>query len=238
GEGIPLAEYQAELQRYQAAFGTELATDQKEQVLNDLIDQVLLAQAASKASFTVDDAMVEEHLKQLQDQMGGESALQSWMQALHYSHTDLKQALSRQIAATWMREKIFADTPKNAEQVHARQILLYQADKATQVLELLKSGKDFAALAEQYDPLTYGDLGWFPRGFLLDAKLEEVIFALAPGAYSDVIQTAAGYHIVQLIEKDPNRPLEADTYQAMQLSALHNWLAQQRQSSQIEILVK
>jgi len=120
--------------------------------------------------------------------------------------------------------------------VHARQILLYQEDKAAQVLELLKSGKDFAKLAEQYDPLTYGDLGWFPRGFLLDKKLEEVIFSLTPGTFSDIVHTQAGYHIVQLIERDPNRALEADVYQALQLTALQAWLDQQRQASQIEIL--
>lgn len=236
GEGIPLAEYQAELQRYQTALGTELATDQKEQVLNDLIDQLLLAQAAKKEGFVVDEKMIDDRIKQLAQQMGGEQALQSWLQQYNYSDTDLKNALGRQIAAAWMRDQIFSKTPKTAEQVHARQILLYQEDKAAQVLQLLKSGKDFAKLAEQYDPLTYGDLGWFPRGFLLDKKLEEVIFSLTPGSFSDIVQTQAGYHIVQLIERDPNRALEADTYQAMQLVALQNWLAQQRKESQIEIL--
>ena len=236
GEGIPLAEYQAELQRYQAALGTELATNQKEQVLNDLIDQLLLAQAAKKEGFVVDNVMVEERLKQLSEQMGGEQVLQAWMQQFHYSEGDLKDALARQVAAAWMRDKIFSQTPKTAEQVHARQILLYQEEKAAQVLELLKSGKDFAKLAEQYDPLTYGDLGWFPRGFLLDKKLEEVIFSLTPGTFSDIVHTQAGYHIVQLIERDPNRALEADVYQALQLAALQAWLDQQRQASQIEIL--
>ncbi len=236
GEGIPLTEYQAELQRYQSALGTEMATDQREQVLNDLIDQLLLAQAAKKEGFIVDEKMMDDRIQQLTQQMGGEEALQSWMHQFNYSETDLKNALARQIAAAWMRDQIFSKTPKTAEQVHARQILLYQEDQAKQVLELLKSGKDFAKLAEQYDPLTYGDLGWFPRGFLLDKKLEEVIFALTPGSFSEIVQTQAGYHIVQLIERDPNRALEADTYQAMQLAALQNWLAQQRNESQIEIL--
>ncbi|MGB9521914.1 MAG: SurA N-terminal domain-containing protein, partial [Anaerolineales bacterium] len=126
GEGIPLAEYQAELQRYQAALGTELATNQKEQVINDLIDQLLLAQAAKKEGFVVENPMVEERIKQLSDQMGSEQALQAWMEQFYYSKEDLKDALSRQIAAAWKRDKIFSQTPKTAEQVHARQILLYQ----------------------------------------------------------------------------------------------------------------
>ncbi len=238
GEGITIAEFQAELKRYQSALGTELATNQKEQVINDLIDQLLLAQAAQKEGFVPDETQVNERVKQVQDQIGGEQALQSWMKQLDYTNEGLRAALSRQIAAAWMRDWIYAQTPKTAEQVHARQILLYQADKATQVLGLLKSGSDFTKLAEQYDPLTYGDLGWFPRGFLLDKNLEDVIFSLSVGSYSDVVQTPAGFHIVQLIERDPNRALEADVYQAMQLLTLQNWLAKQRQDSKIEILTQ
>lgn len=235
GEGISLADYQAELARYQQAVGTELATEQSQTVLDTLIDRLLLAQAAAQNGFDVDEAMIEERMNTLTEQIGGEAALQGWMQQYGYTLEGLQQALKTEIAAAWMREQIYTQTPQEAEQVHARQILLYTAEKANQVLAELKSGKDFGELAALYDPVTYGDLGWFPRGFLLDARLEEAIFALSPNQYTPVIQTAAGFHIVQLLAREAQRPLTADTYQAMQLMALQSWLQQRRSESSIEI---
>ena len=237
GEGIPLAEFQKELERYQMAFGTELATDAQQTVMNDLIAKVLLAQAAQEAGYTVEDKMVEERLQQLATRLGGSAALDDWMAKVGYTTESLRIALKRELAATWMRNQILAQTPRQVEQVHARQILLYSAERAQAVYAELQSGKDFATLAEQFDPITYGDLGWLARGMVLDPKLEEVIFSLQPGQYSQVIRTAAGYHLVQVIERQPDRPLTAEAFLFYQKLALEQWLAQRRAASQIEIFL-
>ncbi len=42
----------------------------------------------------------------------------------------------------------------------------------------LQAGADFATLAYRYDPLTGGDLGWFPRGVLTQPAVEEAAFSL------------------------------------------------------------
>jgi len=55
GEEITLAEYQDELKRYQAEVGTELATEAEQRVLNELIDQLLLAQGAAEAGYLADE---------------------------------------------------------------------------------------------------------------------------------------------------------------------------------------
>ena len=52
-----------------------------------------------------------------------------------------------------------------------------------------------------YDPITLGELGWVPRGYLLDPKADEAVFALQAGAYSDVIATDAGFHIFKALER-------------------------------------
>jgi parvulin-like peptidyl-prolyl isomerase len=237
GEGITLQEFQQELERYQMAFGTELATDAQQTVLNDLIDKVLLAQAAQEAGYRVEDTMVEERLQQLADQIGGQAVLEDWMAQVGYTAESLRLALKRELAAVWMRNQILAQTPRQVEQVHARQILLYSAERAQAVYAELQAGKDFAALAEQFDPITYGDLGWLARGMVLDPQLEEVLFSLQPGQYSPVIRTAAGYHIVQVIERDPQRTLTAEAYLSYQKRSLQAWLAQRRASSQIEVFL-
>lgn len=235
GEGITLAEFEAELDRYQMAFGTELATEAKEIVINDLIDRILLAQAAKEAGYTVDEKMVEQRLQELVSQIGGKVVLDSWMAKYGYTIESLRFALGRELAATWMRNQILTQTPRKAEQVHARQILLYSAERAQAVYSELQSGKDFDKLAEQFDPITYGDLGWLVRGMVLDPQLEEIIFSLQPGQYSEVVRTAAGYHIVQVIERDPQRSLTAEAYRIYQKQTLQTWLAQRRASSQIEL---
>jgi len=101
----------------------------------------------------------------------------------------------------------------------------------------LQAGEDFAELAEAYDPLTMGDLGWFPRGYLIDPKLDEVVFALEPGEYSGIVETSAGFHILQLIERDPQRPLAPDARMALQMRALQEWLAMRHDQSEILVFV-
>jgi peptidyl-prolyl cis-trans isomerase C len=235
GMEISLAEYQSELAMYQAAKGTELAPDDKKRVLDDLIDQALLAQAAQEKGFTISEAMLQERIKQLASEIGGDPALQTWLDTYHYDEQSFHRALARSVAAAWMRDQIAAATPPTAEQVHARQILLYSAEQADQIYQQLKAGNDFGNLALKYDPLTGGDLGWFPRGYLPDKKLEEAVFTLQPEQFSAVIESPAGFHILQVLERDPQHPLSPDARLALQTQAVVDWLAQHRSQSQIEI---
>jgi len=230
GTGITKAEYQAELARFQAATGTEMATEEREFVLQELINQLLLAQAAEAAGFIVDEAHVQERIAQLDI---GDQALGDWLAQHGYTEDAFRVALARSIAAAWMRDQIIADVPKTAEQVHARQILLYNSDEAEAVYAQISSGADFATLAGQYDPLAKGDLGWFPRGYLTVPELDDVVFALEPGAYSSVVETAVGFHILQVVERDSARPLNISGYQVVQKAFLRNWLQERQKQSEI-----
>jgi len=234
---ISLAEYEAELAMAQAARGTELAPQDAETVLQDLIDQALLAEAAVKQGFTADDALIEEHIARMVEQLGSEQALQDWYIGFKYDDQTFRLALRRSIQAAWMRDRIAAQVPTTAEQVHVRQILLYEADQANEVYRLLESGNSFRNLALQYDPVTGGDLGWFPRGYLPHPQIEEAAFNLDLEAYSPIIETPAGFHILQLLERDPARSLAPDALLALQAKAVADWLAQNRQTAEIEVLL-
>ena len=237
GWELSLAEYQAELAQYKAARGTELAPEDEDRVLEDLVNQALLASAASKNGFSVDDALLDERTQLLIDQLGGQAALDSWMQTYGYDQATFRQALRRSIASAWMRDQIAAGVPKTAEQIHARQILLYNLDQANEVMGLLRAGNDFGNLAVQYDPVTRGDLGWFPRGYLLDEKLEEIAFSLQPEAYTEIVQTLAGYHILQVLERDAQYPLTPEALLALQVQAVQSWLNEHRSQSEIQVLL-
>ena len=127
-----------------------------------------------------------------------------------------------------MRDKIITAVPNTADQVHVQQILLYNANDAQNVLNQLQGGTDFGTLAAQIDPVTSGELGWFPKGYLLDPKIEEAAFSLQAGQYSGIIQTDTGFHIIKVLEHDAQHPLTPDAYLAMQDLALKDWVTQQR----------
>ena len=237
GEWITEEEFKAEVDRYRAAqqtLGKDVSTDNAAQVvLDDLIAQVLLAQAARADGFEVTEADLSSRLETLASDVGGTDALASWQSAHGYTDKMFRSALKRAAEAAWMRDKIITAVPGTAEQVHAQQILLYNEAAARSVADQLNAGAKFADLAALYDPNTGGELGWFPRGYLLESELEEAAFSLEPGQHSDVIATEVGYHILLVVERDPQHPLSPDAYLVLQEKALGDWLAQKRNDSDI-----
>jgi peptidyl-prolyl cis-trans isomerase C len=242
GVGILLTEFEAEIQRQQAAaieLGIE-STPQEifEKALNDLIGQTLLAQAAYAAGFQISESELQARIDTLAAEMGGSQTLVDWQTANFYTPETFAFALQRQLAGLWQRDQILAGVPATAEQVHARQILVRQQETADEILRRVKAGSDFASLAWDYDPLTGGELGWFSRGMLTQPAVEEAAFSLQPGEVSGIIQSDLGFHIIQVIEREASRPLLTEVYQQAQLNALEQWVEQQKNLAQIEILVQ
>ncbi len=229
---ILIEEYQAELGRYQAAVGRELSEEDREIVLNDLINLTLLAQAAYTEGFELGEADIQSKLEELDSE---EQPLENWLAEYGYTEEDFQQSLKRALAAAWMRDRIIAEVPETAEQVHAQQMLYYTNEEAVYALSQLDIGIDFAQLAATRDPQTKGDLGWFPRGYLTVPKLDEVIFTLEVGEYSNVIETEIGFHIILLIEKEQDRLLPLDILKTLQEKALHDWIERRWKLSTIEI---
>ncbi len=237
GVGIPQDEFDSELARYQAAqkaLGKTVSqADAIQAVRDDLIDTLLLAQGAAGNKYTVDDATLQARIDSLSKQVGGVGALSTWESSHGYSDASFRQSLRWQIAAAWMRDQIIASVPTTADQVHVKQILLYNTDEAQSVLSQLQGGADFNTLADQYDPIGHGDLGWFPHGYLSELAIEQAAFALQPGQYSAIIQTQVGYHILMLVERDPAHPLSPDALLTLQENAVQNWLTQRKKESTI-----
>ena len=239
GEGISKTEFDAEVSRFMAAqteLGNTIPADQaNQQILDELIDQFLLKQGAEAAGFTVDDVLLQERIDSLVTQLGNQDALTTWEQNHGYSDESFRVSLRRQIAAAWMRDYIIAQVPTIADQVHVQQILAYTQEAAQNAWDQLNAGADFDTLAYEFDPITKGELGWFPRNYLPDIQIEEAAFALQPGEYSQVIETIAGYSILKLIEKDGEHLLSPDALLTLQTRAIQDWLENKRASSDIVI---
>jgi len=236
GEYITVAEFQSELGRYKAAQTADGKTvsdeDANKTVLEDLIAQVLLAQAAREANFTLTESDLQSRIDALASSLGGADALSMWESTNGYEDASFRVALQRSIEAAWMRDKIVADVPTTMEQIHLRQILTYNQGDATVAQEKLNSGTDFDELAGFYDPVTLGELGWVPPGYLLDEKADSAVFALQAGEHSGIIQTSAGFHIFKAAERG-SHPLSPDALLKMQELALKKWLADRRANSNI-----
>ena len=75
-------------------------------------------------------------------------------------------------------------------------------DRAAEILERVKAGGDFAALARQLSEDSAsarqgGDLGYNSKGRMVKA-FDDVQFAMKPGAVSDVVESRYGFHILRV----------------------------------------
>ncbi len=236
-EGLPVEEFNAELARYkasQAEKGNPVSDEQALQIVRDeLISQLLLAQGAAENGFTLDEAALQQRIDQLASQIGGADQLTAWQEAHGYTEESFRVALKRAAASAWMRDKITSAVPSTAEQVHVRQILLYNEEVANNYYNQLQAGADFDQLAAQVDLMTRGDIGWFPRGYLAEKAVEAAAFSLEVGKYSAVIPSEVGFHILKTLEIQADRPLSPDALLTLRNRALSDWLDSRRQQSSI-----
>ena len=95
-----------------------------------------------------------------------------------------------------------------ASEEDSADLLAEKRNRAEQVLELARSGEDFAELAKQYSEGPTGpkggDLGFFTRGRMVK-PFEDSVFSLKEGEISDIVQTQFGFHIIKLEKIKPAR---------------------------------
>ena len=211
--------------------------EQKQRVIDNFIDELLLTQAASQAGYTVTGEEVQTRIDKMVAELGSAEKLTEWQTRYGYTEDAFRSALARAIAVAWQRDEIVNAVPQTAEQIHARQLIFQTEGNASEALIELNSGVDFSQLAEAQDPILKGDLGWFPRGFLTQPVVEEAVFALQPGQTTGVIKSDIGYHIVNVLERVTDHPLSIEARLMLQEKALTEWLDQARESSNIEVLV-
>lgn len=239
GEPIFLADFEAELARYQASLAAgsappaDGATNVREQVLNALIERQLILQAATAQGVVVTPETVEQRLAELRA-AGDAATFDAFLQTNGWTEEEFREVLTAELITGEMVTRVTADVPTTMDQVRASYIQMDDAALAQSVLERARAGDDFAFLADQnsVDRVTGvngGDLGFFGPGSLLVPEVEAAAFALQPGEISDLIAvTDAGgkttYYIVKVTERDPNRELTAEARYDLLQAAFDAWL--------------
>ena len=89
------------------------------------------------------------------------------------------------------------------DKVHCAHILVKSEREAKAVLERLKKGEKFSAIAKQISRCPSGkrggDLGTFTRGKMVK-EFEYAAFTLGKGEISGLVKTQFGYHIIKRLE--------------------------------------
>jgi parvulin-like peptidyl-prolyl isomerase len=169
-----------------------------------------------------------------------QSRYRDYLRATGGTDAVVRYEVETQILRTKLNNQLAAAIPDHQEQVHARHILVPDETAAKAVLDRLKNGESFEALAAELSTDTGtkdkgGDLGWFPRGIMVP-EFEDAAFKLQPGQVSDPIKTDYGYHIIRVDERDPDRPLDPDQLDTLKRSALTRLLEEDKKTHKIERL--
>jgi parvulin-like peptidyl-prolyl isomerase len=251
-EPLPLAVFEAELVRYEQAvaeLGRTADESYKTEVLNALIEQLLIRQAAAAQGVVVTEAMVDQTMAELRNRAGSAENFAAWLEANQYSEAEIRNEAAYGLILEQMVTAVTADVPFTVEQVRARYIQVEDANLANTLLVQVQNGDDFATLAQIHSldrgtGENGGDLGFFASGTLLVPEVEAAAFALTePGSVSQVVtainrEGTQVYYLTQLIERDPERPLDAGARSVLLQQAFETWLDGLWQAADVVRLVE
>jgi peptidyl-prolyl cis-trans isomerase C/foldase protein PrsA len=204
----------------------------KEWARENVIERLLLRQTALGDIEPVPEDVVASGLEAARNQAGGlvgcgsrnsdteireQVELEYRIQRLLSRVSDgLKQPSEKEIAAFYKKNKERFATPDLCRARHVVKNLSEETDEAAAraVVESARAeilaGAPFEAVADQHSDCggNGGDLGWFPRGEMVE-EFEEVVFNLPIGEVSDVFRTPFGFHVARVEGRKPAgvRPL-------------------------------
>jgi peptidyl-prolyl cis-trans isomerase SurA len=175
---------------------------------------------------------LQARLESIIHQMGGVARLeQHFAKSIEEIKQDLRKNINEQLTIERMRHKILEDVtlmpqevkhfyeqipaselPSFPTMVEAYRIMQYptMADQSKQKLEavragIVQQGKAFSevskTISEDIATVANGEEGCYKRGEL-DPLYEETALRLSPGQVSEVIETEAGFYLIQLIKKN------------------------------------
>ena len=201
------------------------------QILDQLIEEKIILDAAAVAGIDVSADVVDRELRARTDGYPPGMFLRVLV-AEQLTLDAFREGVKRRMTQdAFLRSKLAGLAPitdadieaeyqrtladqKRPAQVRVRQVLLRSAEEAAHVVEQIRTRRltmEQAAIrfSEGLEAAEGGDLGWFALGDL--PKVFEVCFVLEPGQVSDPQASEYGYHVFQVIEKREERvePLAA-----------------------------
>lgn len=194
----------------------------KENILEKLITEKLITESAKEKNITVTDEELKEQLKNYEEILGGEEKYKEFLKQNNLTEEYFKDSIKKEMTIDKYKsdyvnglkiseeeaKKYFEENKDSYVKVRASHILVKTEEEAKKVLDKIKKGEDFHALAatESIDNMSAvkgGDLGFFARGQMVP-EFEEAAFSLKPGEVSEIVQTDYGYHIIKVEDRLEN----------------------------------
>jgi peptidyl-prolyl cis-trans isomerase C/foldase protein PrsA len=189
-------------------------------ILDALVTEELLLQAAAEADVTVTPEAVEREIRARAEGYAP-GTFQRVLTAEQLTIDAFREGVRRRSIADAFLRRHFASLPavtdddvaaryqaglerwRRPAQVRVRQVLVRTQEEAKHLLEQIRAGRlSVEQAAQQYstglEADQGGDLGWFAKGGLPDAF--DVCFALEKGAVSDVVGSDYGFHIFEILD--------------------------------------
>lgn len=238
-------------QQYPNAGEEQLEQQLRADALTQYIIEVILRDGAEELGVEVTEEDVEESRAELAQRFGGEEALynQAEEQGLDREEVD------RQLEVFALQEAMVAELGPGVpdEEVReayeagapARHILVEDEEKASEIVDRIEGGEDFAAVAEEESTdgtaQQGGDLGFVQPGTTVPA-FEEALFGAEAGELVGPVESQFGFHVIERLEKpafeeveeEIRGQLEQQTRQQGQ-TALQEFLNEQLQEAEVEV---
>lgn len=167
-----------------------------------------------------------------------QTAYDSFLKRANLTDAAYRELKYAEVSRERLQENIAGMVQKSEEMVLARHILVDNQESLTQVQQKLAEGVPFDQVAKELstDRGTRdkgGDLGWFPRG-QMNAPFEAAAFSQAIGAIGEPVQSPNGLHIIQVLERDPNRALSPEQIEGKSSQGYQAWYAGVRNGENIK----
>jgi len=209
----------------------EVTAEQKKQMLEQLINMTLAAQAGEKEGLE-NDAAVKARMQLLRTQLLAEAATEKYMKAHPVSESETKAEYDAQVA----------NMPKEYK---ARHILVESKEKADEIIKQLAAGGDFAKIAgkESKDAgsgKNGGDLGWFTAQSMVKPFADAVAGMEKGQTTQQPVQSEFGWHVINLEDvRTPAAPAYDEVKQQVEVLSqrkkLQAYLDELRKTAKIQI---
>jgi len=253
GQPLYLADYERRVSLDEQAMrglGLDLESEEggpereraRQEVLEQLIDQMLIRQEGEARGIVLADAEVEARMQADIAAGGGQEAFEKWLQATGQTLHDYEQMTRDALISQRVMDQVMAGLPAVAEQLHLRRIVVGTEAEAAEILAQLQQGWDFGAIARErsLDLDTRdsgGDMGWRPLR-LMPPDLQAEVAAREPGQISGPVRQGDRYQILQVVAHELERALAPEWHAALKMAGFQEWLEAQRTAATIQYLVE
>lgn len=265
----------SDLNRYISSIPPGTAEIDRDRVLNDLVEQMILEQEAAKLGITVSDPEIDMSIENIRTKAGmSHEQMEEMLKKENLTKEQFRkqwrlQIISGKLVNSIVKGRVavtddeienlykeYYGNIENSDEVQIAHILIsvneqqpeQALEKASRIAELAKSGNDFSKLVAEYSDDTFskekeGVLGYFKKGELV-SELEAVVAITEVGEVSGPVQTASGFHIIKVLNRNTLDSNSVDTYREQLrqeiykkkvAEELQKYIATMRENAYIEI---